>query len=118
MGWVSHLQDSGFTVRTTDVPDVSPIKAEHDVPARLTSCHTALVDGYVIEGHVPAAEIARLLKERPQATGLSVPGMPQGSPGMESSNPPDTYDVVIFSPEQTGIYASYRGTQKLAGPAD
>ena len=60
MGWVSHLQDSGFTVRTTDVPDVRPIKIENEVPPRLGSCHTALVDGYVIEGHVPAEDIERL----------------------------------------------------------
>ena len=95
MGWVSHLQDSGFTVRTTDVPDVSPIKAEHDVPARLTSCHTALVDGYVIEGHVPAEDIERLLKERPDIAGISVPGMPVGSPGMEGPNPKE-FAVISF----------------------
>ncbi len=95
MGWVEHLQDNGFTVRTTDVPDVSPIKAEHDVPARLTSCHTALVDGYVIEGHVPAEDIERLLAERPDITGISVPGMPVGSPGMEGPNPQE-FPVISF----------------------
>ena len=116
--WVDPLRDNGFDVVVKEAEDLSPVRAELDVPDGLMSCHTGEIEGYAIEGHVPAAEIARLLKERPQATGLSVPGMPQGSPGMESSNSPDTYDVVIFSPEQTGIYASYRGNRKLAGPAD
>ena len=116
--WVDHLRDNGFDVIVREEEDLSSVRDELSVPDRLMSCHTGEIEGYAIEGHVPAAEIARLLQERPQATGLSVPGMPQGSPGMESSNPPDTYDVVIFSPEQTGIYASYRGNQKLDGVAD
>ena len=96
MGWVSHLKDHGFTVRTTDVADVSPVKAEHGVPGRLTSCHTALVDGYVIEGHVPAEDIQRLLQERPDIAGISVPGMPIGAPGMEGPNPQE-FPVVSFN---------------------
>ena len=97
MGWVSHLKDHGFTVRTTDVADVSPVKAEHGVPGRLPSCHTALVDGYVIEGHVPAPDIARLLEEGPRVAGLAVPGMPIGSPGMEvPGRPVESYDVIAF----------------------
>ena len=95
MGWVSHLQDNGFTVRTTDVPDITTVKAEFEVPGRVTSCHTAVVDGYVIEGHVPAADIQRLLRERPAIAGLSVPGMPIGSPGMEGPNPQE-YMVISF----------------------
>ena len=95
MGWVSHLQDSGFTVRTTDVPDVRPIKIENEVPPRLGSCHTALVDGYVIEGHVPASDIQRMLSEGPDIRGLAVPGMPIGSPGMEGPNARG-YDVYAF----------------------
>lgn len=116
--WVDHLRDNGFKVVVKEEEDLSTVRAELNVPSRLMSCHTGEIEGYAIEGHVPAAEIARLLKERPNAAGLSVPGMPQGSPGMESSNPPDTHDVIVFSPEQTGIYASYRGNQKLDGPAD
>ena len=95
MGWVSHLKDNGFTVKTTDVADVSPIKAEHHVPGQLSSCHTALVDGYVIEGHVPAEDIRRLLAERPDIAGLSVPGMPMGAPGMEGPNPQE-FPVISF----------------------
>ncbi len=107
MGWVSHLQDSGFTVRTTDVPDVSPIKAEHNVPARLTSCHTALVDGYVIEGHVPAEDIERMLAERPDIVGISVPGMPVGAPGMEGPNPQE-FPVISFDDDgQTKLFATH-----------
>lgn len=116
--WVNHLRENGLDVVVKEEEDLSPVRAELNVPGRLISCHTGEIQGYAIEGHVPAAEVFRLLKDRPKATGLSVPGMPKGSPGMESSNPPDTYDVVIFSPEQTGIYASYRGSQKLDGPAD
>ena len=77
------------------MPDVRPIKAEHDVPGRLASCHTALVDGYVIEGHVPAEDIERLLTERPDVAGISVPGMPVGSPGMEGPNPQE-FAVISF----------------------
>ncbi len=68
------------------MPDVSPLKTEHGVPGRVTSCHTAVVDGYVVEGHVPAEDIERLLDERPDVAGISVPGMPVGSPGMEGPN--------------------------------
>ncbi|TDI23887.1 MAG: DUF411 domain-containing protein [Acidobacteria bacterium] len=107
MGWVSHLQDNGFTVRTTDVPDISTFKAEHDVPGRLTSCHTALVDGYVIEGHVPAEDIERLLEERPDITGISVPGMPVGAPGMEGPNPQE-FAVISFDDDgQMQLFATH-----------
>ena len=107
MGWVSHLQDSGFTVRTTDVPDVSTIKAQHDVPGRLFSCHTALVDGYVVEGHVPAEDIARMLEERPDIAGISVPGMPIGSPGMEGPNPQE-FEVISFDENgQMQLFATH-----------
>ena len=107
MGWVSHLQDSGFTVRTTDVPDVGPIKAEHDVPGRLSSCHTALVDGYVVEGHVPAEDIERMLEERPDIAGISVPGMPVGAPGMEGPNPQE-FDVISFDDDgQMKVFATH-----------
>ena len=94
-GWVDHLRANGFEVQTHDVSDVVTYKERHGVPARLGSCHTALVDGYVIEGHVPAADIMRLLSEqRPDVVGLAVPGMPSGSPGM--SGPPQPYQVISF----------------------
>ncbi len=95
MGWVNHLKDAGFTVKTTDVADVTPIKQQNGVPDQLFSCHTGMVDGYVIEGHVPAEDIRRLLSERPDVTGISVPGMPVGAPGMEGPNPQE-FPVVSF----------------------
>jgi len=93
--WISHLQEHGFTVTATDVGDMSTVKVENDVPPRLYSCHTALVDGYVIEGHVPAPDIMLLLAERSEVSGLAVPGMPIGSPGMEGPNP-ESYNVLSF----------------------
>jgi hypothetical protein len=94
---VGHLRASGFTVKTDDVQDVAAIKARHGVPKPLESCHTAVVEGYVIEGHVPAETIKRLLRERPAVAGLAVPGMPLGSPGMESpGHPAQRYNVLTF----------------------
>jgi len=93
--WIKHLEASGFSVQANDVPNVGPYKAKHGVPPPLSSCHTATVGGYVIEGHVPAADIRRLLNERPKVVGLTVPGMPEGSPGMEGPHP-QHYDVLTF----------------------
>lgn len=93
--WVAHLRQHGFSVTATDVADLTEIKMRHKVPDDLSSCHTALVGGYVVEGHVPAADIRRLLKERPPVSGLAAPGMPVGSPGMEGPNP-EAYDVLAF----------------------
>jgi hypothetical protein len=89
--------------------DLSPIKEQYRVPPQLSSCHTAIVDGYVIEGHVPAAEVARLLSERPDIAGIAVPGMPIGSPGMEVEGAaPQPFDVIAFDASgNTTIYASY-----------
>jgi len=98
--WISHLQEHGFTVTATDVGDMSTVKVENDVPPRLYSCHTALVDGYVIEGHVPAPDIMLLLAERSEVSGLAVPGMPIGSPGMEGPNP-EAYEVFSFDDSGT-----------------
>ena len=81
--WVDHLRDAGFTVRVNVTEDMNPIKERLGVPYGKGSCHTAEVGGYVVEGHVPAGDIKRLLRERPQAKGLVLPGMPMGSPGME-----------------------------------
>ena len=95
--WVDHVKAAGFEVEVQDMVDVSPVKNEHGVPQHLGSCHTALVDGYVIEGHVPADVIRRLLSERPQVAGIAVPGMPAGSPGMEMGDRKDPYDIIAFA---------------------
>ena len=106
--WVEHLEDQGFTTRVTDVDDLSAIKKKHGVPSRAASCHTAVVGGYVLEGHVPAAEVQRLLKERPAVAGLAVPGMPLGSPGMDFGNTKQPYDVLAFDKAgQLKVFASY-----------
>lgn len=92
--WVKHLQQNGFPVKSIEQADVTPIKTELGVPKKLVSCHTALVAGYVIEGHVPAADIKRLLAEKPKVAGLTAPGMPPASPGMDMGK--DPYDVLTF----------------------
>lgn len=105
--WVDHVRANGFAPTATNVDDMNAVKAKHNVPQALHSCHTALVGGYVIEGHVPAADIKRLLKERPAVVGLAVPGMPAGSPGMEGP-PPQKYDVVTFDKQgKTRVYATH-----------
>ena len=93
--WVAHLEQNGFEVTSTDVPDMTAVKRRVGVPRSLAACHTALIDGYIVEGHVPADDIKRLLSERPDVAGVSVPGMPVGSPGMEGPNP-QPYDVLAF----------------------
>ncbi len=105
--WIGHMREAGFTVRVTDLEDMEPLKARLGVVPELASCHTAVIGGYVIEGHVPAREVARLLAERPQATGLAVPGMPMGSPGMETDGPADAYEVVLFAPGTRETFARY-----------
>ncbi|SRR5690554_371753 len=95
--WIKHLEDNGFKVVAKDTGNMHQIKQQAGLQPGLGSCHTAFVDGYVIEGHVPASDIHRLLKERPAARGLAVPGMPIGSPGMEvAGRPNDPYDVILF----------------------
>ena len=107
--WVKHLQANGFATRVMDVEDISDIKAKHNIPAAAQSCHTATVDGYVLEGHVPAADVKRLLKDRPAVLGLAVPGMPIGSPGMEVPNmKPNPYNVMSFDRGgQLKVYSSH-----------
>jgi hypothetical protein len=97
--WIEHLRSAGFEVAVNDVQDLAVVKQSLGVPEDLQSCHTALIDGYVVEGHVPAADIRRLLEERPEIAGLAVPGMPVGSPGMEIGDQKDPYDVVTFTSE-------------------
>ncbi len=107
--WVAHLRANGFQVTAHDVPSTSEYRRKFGVPNVLGSCHTAVVGGYAIEGHVPAAEIRRLLKERPKATGLAVGGMPLGSPGMEASRR-DSYNVVLFDAAgRREVYQHYVG---------
>jgi hypothetical protein len=93
--WVEHLRANGFTVKARDVANPTDYREKFGVPDALGSCHTGLVAGYALEGHVPAAEIKRLLSERPKAKGLAVPGMPLGSPGMEGPRQ-DSYDVLLI----------------------
>lgn len=112
--WVEHLRAAGFSVDTRDSADVARVKQQHGVPAELASCHTAIVGGYVIEGHVPALAIRRLLAERPDASGLAVPGMPVGSPGMEGGTP-QAYVVVLFGPAKQTPYMRFLGAQPAGG---
>ena len=105
--WAEHVNAAGFTSETTNMPDVSPIKVKHGVPPQLASCHTSLVGGYVIEGHVPAEDIRRLLRERPAIVGLAAPGMPAGSPGMDIPNSPP-YQVLTFDKQgRTTVFATH-----------
>jgi hypothetical protein len=106
--WVKHLEANGFATKVTNMDDLSTVKATHGVPAKAASCHTAVVEGYAIEGHVPAADVRRLLKERPKVAGLAVPGMPLGSPGMEFGNTKQPYDVLAFEKNgATKVFSSY-----------
>jgi len=107
--WVEHLEENGFDVETVYRDDMGVVKQSFGISDRLTSCHTGIVNGYVIEGHVPAEDIRRLLAEAPGGVrGLAVPGMPIGSPGMEMGDRVDPYDVLTFSADgSTGVYASY-----------
>lgn len=110
-GWVAHMRQAGYRV-TVASGDVYAAKDRLGVPQDLASCHTATVDGYVLEGHVPADAVRRLLAQRPAATGLAVPGMPIGSPGMEGGAP-ETYDVVVFSPRSRATFGRYRETRAV-----
>lgn len=106
--WVAHVKAAGFEVRTIEVADTGPVATRHFVPPALRSCHTAIVAGYAIEGHVPAREIRKLLKDSPDIAGLAVPGMPIGSPGMEMGERRDSYQVLAFNRYgQSRVFARY-----------
>lgn len=107
--WIKHLEASGFEVKAQNVEDTSVVREKFGMPAKYGSCHTARVNGYVVEGHVPAPEIKRLLEEKPKAVGLAVPGMPMGSPGMEGPTR-HAYDVVLVKPDNAGhtVYKQYK----------
>ncbi len=105
--WIDHLRASGFVVRRHNVPEPALYRAKLGVPEALGSCHTATVEGYALEGHIPAREVRRLLAERPKARGLAVPAMPLGSPGMEGPRA-DPYAVLLFDDRgRTTVYARY-----------
>ena len=107
--WVEHMRTNGFTVRTTDMNDLTDIKKSRGVPDHVQSCHTAVVNGYVVEGHVPASDVHRMLKEKPAILGIAVGGMPVGSPGMEyPGTKPQAYDVVAFDKSgATRVFAKH-----------
>lgn len=105
--WVEHLRQNGFKVVVNEIADVDAFRAKAGVPAALASCHTALVDGYVVEGHVPAADIRKLLADRPNARGLAIPGMPASAPGMDGTRS-SRYDVLLFDARgTTRLYNTY-----------
>jgi len=114
--WVDHIRQAGFPADVVETPGVNRIKTRLGVPPALASCHTAEVDSFVIEGHVPASALKRLLAERPAgAKGLAVPGMPVGSPGMEVDGvDPDEYDVVLFGQGGQRRFARFKGSRELA----
>jgi len=105
--WVEHMRSAGFSVLVTDLTDLRPIKDKFGIVPELRACHSAVIDGYVIEGHVPAREVLRLLKDRPNAIGLAVPGMPIGSPGMERGSRRDAFQVILFSSTRRSVFATY-----------
>jgi hypothetical protein len=103
--WIEHVQKAGFSVTEHNMDDVTPVKKEKGVPEQLYSCHTTVVGDYVIEGHVPADLVKRVLREHPAILGLSAPGMPQSAPGMDQGN--EKYDVVSFTKQgRTAVYAT------------
>lgn len=106
--WAEHMRANGFKVKEVATSEMGAIKRTAGVPQPLGSCHTAKVGGYVVEGHVPAADVKRMLADKPAITGISAPGMPMGSPGMEGPYPADRYDVVSFDAQgKTAVFASH-----------
>ena len=113
-GWVEHVKAAGFPVRVKDTPDLNRVKARLVIPRHLAACHTAEVGDYVVEGHVPASAIRKLLLEKPSARGLAVPGMPVGSPGMEvEGSEPEVYEVILFGPSDQRVFAHFKGDRPI-----
>jgi len=110
-GWVGHLEMHGFQVRTVETTALNKLKTKLGVPFELIACHTAEVGGYLVEGHVPAVAIERLLTERPRARGLAVPGMPSGSPGMTGEY--EEYEVILFGNGTRRVYGKFKGEKQL-----
>jgi hypothetical protein len=107
--WMTHLEDNGYQVTGKDMADLHFVKSMSGVRPQYASCHTAVIDGYVVEGHVPADDIQRLLAERPDVIGIAVPGMPIGSPGMEQGDQRDDYAVVTLEKDGTSKVFSEHG---------
>lgn len=113
-GWAKHMETAGFTVEVVTTSDIDQVKARLGVPGDLVSCHTAEVAGYVVEGHVPAHAVKRLLLEKPISRGLAVPAMPVGSPGMEVAGmAPDAFDIILFGPSGRSTFGRYRGSRPV-----
>ncbi|MBY0560086.1 DUF411 domain-containing protein [Hyphomicrobium sp.] len=110
--WVEHLRAHGFVATITETSEMQAVKARSGVPKALSSCHTAEIAGYVVEGHVPAHAIQRLLAENPQAIGLAVSGMPIGSPGMEGGRPV-AYDVILFEQDRQDVFGRYKADRPV-----
>ena len=108
--WVKHLEENGFEVSVQETSNLQPVKERALIPPGKGSCHTGFIEGYVVEGHVPASDIKRLLEERPKAQGLTVPRMPAGSPGMEMGDRRDAYEVLLFQQDgSTEVFNEYPG---------
>lgn len=108
-GWIAHMRQAGWTVEVVERDDLAPIRARHGILDQLASCHTAVVDAYAIEGHVPAGDVDRLLRERPAARALSAPGMPAGSPGMEAAGREPYTTVLILNDGSTRVFGRHNG---------
>lgn len=109
--WVVHLRAHGFQVTEVETQAINRVKAKLGIPSELASCHTGEIAGYLIEGHVPASAVGRLLKERPKAKGLAVPGMPLGSPGMGGE--PEEFDVILFGGDAPKVYGRFKGDKEI-----
>ncbi len=106
--WVTHMERAGFRVTATNTADMPALRAKHGVPAHVQSCHTAIVDGFIVEGHVPAEDVKRMLTSRPAVKGIAVPGMPVGSPGMEQGTVKHAYSVLTFDAAgRTTVFARH-----------
>jgi hypothetical protein len=109
--WVDHLKAAGFPVKVYETPDTSAVRKRHGIPDEFGSCHTGVVAGYALEGHVPAEDVKRLLAKKPAAAGLSVPGMPVGSPGMEMGSRKDPFQVLLIDKAgRSSVFATYSKT--------
>ncbi len=110
--WISYLKEQGFTVKTEDISKFPSMKESMGITTELESCHTAVVDGYVVEGHVPAEDVKRLVEERPDIKGLTVPGMPIGSPGMEQGDTKERYEVIAIKKDgSTYVYSTHNDSK-------
>lgn len=110
-GWVAHLEVNGFRTKTIETKTLNRVKARLGIPPELHACHTAEVGPYLIEGHVPAIAIVKLLTERPKAKGLAVPGMPEGSPGMSGEY--EEYDVILFGANEQRVFGKFKGEKEI-----